>query len=78
MGQTAAAAKDVMDLNFYELYTAAFREQAINQAYPATVRPPYQEIYSNRDFPDGWRDIDPFESYRSLFNGDVALLIIRN
>lgn len=70
--RAAAAAKDVMDLNFYELYTAAFREQAINQAYPATVRPPYHEIYSNRDFPDGWRDIDPFESYRSLFNGDVA------
>lgn len=36
--RAAAAAKDVMDLNFYELYTAAFREQAINQAYPATVR----------------------------------------
>lgn len=70
--KAAAAAKDVMDLNFYELYTAAFRDKAINQAYPATVAPPYHEIYSNRDFPDGWRDIDPFESYRSMFNGDVS------
>ncbi len=40
-------------------------------AYPATVRPPYHSVYSNKDFPEGWADIDPFASYRSIFNGDL-------
>ena len=26
---------------------------------------------SHKNFPEGWADIDPFGSYRSLFNGDL-------
>lgn len=68
--KAAAAAKDVMDLNVYDLYHATFRTTG-TVAYPATVRPPYNENFSDKDWPNGWRNIDPFESYRSLFNGDI-------
>ena len=68
--KAAAAAKDVMDLNLYQLYHAPFRNSG-TVAYPATVTPPYDENFSNKDWPNGWRNIDPFESYRTLFNGDI-------
>ena len=68
--RAAAAAKDVIDLNVYKLHTAKRRSQGTDD-YPATIIPPHHPEYSTRNFPDGWADIDPFESYRSLFNGDV-------
>ena len=72
--RAAAAAKDVIDLanatGVYKLYTAPYQSKGDN-AYPATVRPPYHSVYSNKDFPEGWADIDPFASYRSIFNGDL-------
>ena len=27
--------------------------------------------YSENEWPNGWKNIDPFESYRSIFNGDL-------
>lgn len=72
--RAAAAAKDVIDYanatGVYKLYTAPYQSKGDN-AFPATVRPPYHKVYSNKDFPEGWADIDPFASYRSLFNGDL-------
>lgn len=72
--RAAAAAKDVIDLanttGVYKLYTAPYQSKGDN-AYPATVRPPYHPVYSNKNFPEGWADIDPFASYRSIFNGDL-------
>lgn len=67
--RAAAAAKDVMDLD-YKLYTAPFKNKG-NDAYPATITPPDHPIYSKQKFPNGWSDIDPFESYRAVFNGDL-------
>lgn len=63
-GRAAAAALEVIRLNQYELYTV--------QASETTVTPPYHAEYSNADYPDGWANIDPFESYRQIFNGAVA------
>lgn len=71
--KAAVAAKDVIDLGVYRLYTAAFRANASSPYQPATIAPPFNAKYSNTNFPDGWKDIDPFESYRQLFNGSVAL-----
>ena len=68
--RAAAAAKDVIDLNVYKLYTAAYNSKG-SDAYPATVNPPHHDIYSEKDFPEGWANIDPFESYRAIFNGDL-------
>jgi hypothetical protein len=93
--KAAAAAKEVMDLGVYELYTVPKRNDpgdgpkvnsTVNSSstltnspwmtypyyhYPATLAPPYHSEHSGQDFPNGWRDIDPFESYRQIFNGDM-------
>lgn len=68
--KAAAAAKDVIELNTYKLYTAD-RKIKGTESYPVTIIPPYHPEYSNKNFPDGWANIDPFESYRALFNGDL-------
>lgn len=69
--KAAAACKDVMELGVYHLYTTGIN--TVNTgAFPATIAPPYHEEYSNNDFPDGWANIDPYESYRALFNGTVS------
>lgn len=69
--RAAAAAKDVMELGVYELYTASFRETG-NSSFPATIVPPYDAEFSDKNWPEGWKDIDPFESYRSVFNGTAG------
>jgi len=68
--KAAAAALDVMELGNYKLYVATKRITG-SDIYPATVSPPEHAEYSHNDWPDGWKDIDPFESYRALFNGDL-------
>lgn len=68
----AAACRDVIEMGQYSLYTAK-RQQSDGFDYPSTITPPYNDKYSNRKFPDGWADIDPFESYRALFDGDVQM-----
>ena len=71
----AAAAKDVMDLDIYHLYVAPRRyNNDGGQAYPETIMPPVtneNREYSENEWPNGWKNIDPFESYRSIFNGDL-------
>ena len=71
--KAAAAAKDVMELGVYRLYTTGIRTTN-TPAEPATIAPPEHPIYSHQPYPDGWMDIDPFESYRSVFNGSVDIL----
>jgi len=68
--KAAAAAKDVMDLGQYQLYVA-YKKESGDIAYPATVTPPQDNEFSNQNWPAGWNDIDPFESYRAVFNGTV-------
>lgn len=70
--KAAAAAKDVIDLNVYQLFTAPFNDTDQGPAQPKTIVPPFNARYSNATFPNGWKDIDPFESYRQLFNGALT------
>ena len=98
--KAAAAAKEVMDLDKYKLYTVAKR--AVNASnmkgaegsslsfdyyeYPKTIEPGAKIVadgagwkldpqntpgYSDKDFPEGWANIDPCESYRQLFDGSL-------
>jgi hypothetical protein len=70
--RAAAAARDVIELNVYSIYTMPKRQTGgLLGAYPATVEPPYHAVYSDNTWPGGWKDIDPMESYRCLFNGDL-------
>ncbi|WP_080903209.1 RagB/SusD family nutrient uptake outer membrane protein [Parabacteroides sp. Marseille-P3160] len=69
--RAAAAAKDVIDLNTYQLYVAYKRESG-DLAYPATLEPYEDGDFSQKKWPQGYADIDPFESYRSIFNGELS------
>lgn len=70
--KAAAAAKDVMNLNQYHLYVAGIRTTTTDaDAYPLTITPPYDDQFSDQDWPNGWKNIDPFESYRSVFDGEL-------
>lgn len=73
--KAAAACRDLIDYadetGVYRLYTVPKKETGGDQDYPLTITPPTCEPYSSQDYPNGWADIDPFESYRALFNGDL-------
>jgi len=71
--KAAAAALDVIELGKYELHTSVKRTTG-TELYPVTVSPPEHPVYSHEDWPEGWKNIDPFESYRSLFNGDLYII----
>lgn len=70
--RAAAAARDVIEMNQYELYHAPMRTAEGTPASPKTIVPPADGDFSEKSWPDGWKDIDPFESYRSIFNGALA------
>lgn len=63
--RAAAAAKEVIDLGFYELYFAKKTEATI----------PLASNVPTDDFPNGAGNIDPYQSYRELFDGDVPITI---
>ena len=70
--KAAAACKDVMDLGVYQLHVVAPRSVAA-EGYPVTVEPYDDGDFSENKWPEGYADIDPYESYRSLFNGSVTV-----
>lgn len=69
--KAAAACKDVMELGVYQLHVVAPRTVAA-AGYPVTVEPYYDGDFSEQNWPNGYADIDPYESYRSLFNGSYT------
>lgn len=68
--KAAAAAKDVMDLGAYELYTILARTTG-DDIEPATITPPKDGNFSEKSWPEGWANIDPYRSYRDIFNGTL-------
>lgn len=66
--RAAAACKDVMELNQYELY-----HTTKSTSGTATITPPDDGNFSQKNWPNGWADIDPQLSYANLFNGNVAI-----
>ncbi|MDD3036261.1 RagB/SusD family nutrient uptake outer membrane protein [Bacteroides sp.] len=71
--RAAAAAKDVMDMNHYKLYVTGIKENG-DIAYPTTLKPQKDpdNHFDEKPWPEGYMDIDPFESYRSVFNGAIG------
>lgn len=65
--KAAAAARDVMELGVYRLYTAAIQETGAD----ATVVPPNDNNFSGKGWPAGWADIDPAKSYAQVFDGTL-------
>ncbi|MDR1743113.1 MAG: RagB/SusD family nutrient uptake outer membrane protein [Dysgonamonadaceae bacterium] len=69
--KAAAACKDVIELGVYDLYHAAFSTNDNGLHDRPTIVPPADGNFSNNDWPKGWRNIDPFKSYRNLFDGNM-------
>ena len=65
--KAAAAARDVMELGVYELYTVPIQETGDN----TTVIPPDDHNFSEKSWPAGWADIDPAKSYAQVFDGTL-------
>ena len=74
--KAAAAALDVIKLGKYGIYVAPKRSHGgLWGAYPKTIEPPYHPVYSEKTWAEGgWSDIDPLDSYRALFNGDLYVI----
>lgn len=70
--RAAAACKDVMDLGVYDLYVDGFDNQTTGGEYPLSIAPPYNAEFSDKNWPEGWKNIDPYKSYCKLFNGAVS------
>lgn len=73
--RAAAACRDVIECPAnYELYHAGINTvDNKTTGYPKTITPPADGDFSTKSWPDGWADIDPYISYRDLFNGAVGL-----
>lgn len=70
--RAAAAAKDVIELGVYDLYHATFSSTDNGPHDRPTIVPPADFDFSEKNWPDGWKNIDPFKSYRNLFTGAVS------
>ncbi len=66
--KAAAAARDVMELGIYQLYTAPFQETGDD----ATITPPQDHNFSDKNWPAGWANIDPEKSYAQVFDGTLS------
>lgn len=77
--RAAAAARDIMELpgdnngHRYELYHK--KATSISElGYPATIAPYQDHDFSEKTWDQGgYSDIDPYESYRAVFNGALAM-----
>lgn len=64
--RAAAAAKEVIELDAYELYIQPADVNAFSWE-----RPPYNAEFSDKDYPEGWANVDPYTSYKSNFDGSI-------
>lgn len=73
--RAAAACRDVIECDaHYELYHAGVNEvDNKTTGYPKTITPYDDGDFSTKNWPEGYADIDPYLSYRDLFNGVVGL-----
>ena len=67
--KAAAAARDVMELGVYKLYTVPVQETGPD----ATVIPPNDNNFSQKPWPTGWANIDPAKSYARVFDGTLPV-----
>ena len=65
--KAAAAAKDVIELGVYELYTVPIQVTGDD----ATIIPVDDNNFSQKSWPAGWADIDPAKSYARVFDGTL-------
>jgi hypothetical protein len=66
--KAAAAARDVIELGVYHLYTFP----RVTSGDDVTVIPPPDNNFSEKSWPQGWANIDPAKSYAYVFDGTLS------
>ena len=69
--KAAAACRDVIDLDVYELNIVNKSTSDNGPSERPTVTPPADGEFSNQPWPKGWTNIDPLRSYRTIFDGII-------
>lgn len=72
--KAAAACRDVMELGVYDLNIVGRQDADNGMGDRPTVTPPddVNGTFAESSWPNGWKDIDPMRSYRSLFDGTTV------
>lgn len=65
--KAAAAARDVIELGVYTLYTVPIQTTGND----ATITPPNDNNFAQKSWPLGWANIDPAKSYARVFDGTL-------
>jgi len=70
-GKAAAAFKRIIELEKYQLFTT---EKIVNSRGTGTLELPdtNDPNLKTKNFPDGAADIDPYRSYKSIFDGSIT------
>lgn len=71
-GKAAATFKRVIDMNKYAIHTVSIIK---NEKGTGTL--PLPSTVSNADFPEGAGNIDPYKSYKTLFDGTYQPYIVK-
>ena len=67
--KAAAACRDVIELGCYDLIHVGHSDSDNGPSDRPTVAPPADGEFSTKGWPNGWQDIDPLRSYRTVFDG---------
>lgn len=71
-GKAAATFKRIMDMNIYRIHTVS---KIISDKGTGTL--PLPSTVSDADFPNGAGNIDPYKSYKTLFDGTYQPFIVK-
>lgn len=69
--KAAAACRDVIELGAYDLIHVGRSTSDAGPSDRPTITPPNDNEFAGREWPDGWANIDPYKSYRNIFNGEL-------
>lgn len=69
--KAAAACRDVLDLNVYDLVHVNKSTSDNGPSERPTVKIPDDGEFSTKEWPNGWANIDPLRSYRNIFDGTL-------
>lgn len=69
--KAAAACRDVIELGVYDLIHVGRSTSDNGPSDRPTITPPDDNEFAGKEWPNGWANIDPYKSYRNVFNGEL-------
>lgn len=69
--KAAAACRDVIEMGAYDLIHVGRSTSDAGPSDRPTITPPNDNEFADKEWPNGWANIDPYKSYRNIFNGEL-------